>query len=172
MGGSCRPSDDAPRRSHVRQASLVRAAHARRAPRARRRAACARHRSRRGRAAGARQRRHRRSAGHDQGARLARGDGGRPRRLSVGRGRADTRAVSYIDETLLADEHVVYRTALHWIIFARGIAVLIVGIAVLIAFPQLRLGFLAVLPPRAPTPLPPSTTTTPRELCAPNTPTL
>jgi len=53
--------------------------------------------------------------------------------------------VSYIDETLLADEHVVYRTALHWIIFARAIAVLIVGIAVLVAFSQVPLAGLAVL---------------------------
>jgi uncharacterized membrane protein YdbT with pleckstrin-like domain len=53
--------------------------------------------------------------------------------------------VSYIDETLLADEHVVYRTALHWIIFARAIFVLIVGLAVLVAFPTVPLAGLAVL---------------------------
>ena len=53
--------------------------------------------------------------------------------------------MSYIDETLLADEHVVYRTALHWIIFARAIAVLTVGIAVLVAFSQVPLAGLAVL---------------------------
>jgi len=53
--------------------------------------------------------------------------------------------VSYIDETLLADERVVYRTALHWIIFARAIFVLIVGIAVLIAFPQVPVAGLVVV---------------------------
>lgn len=53
--------------------------------------------------------------------------------------------MSYIDETLLADEHVVYRTALHWIIFARAVFVLIVGIAVLIAVPKVPLAGLAVL---------------------------
>ncbi|MGH7344456.1 MAG: PH domain-containing protein [Candidatus Rokuibacteriota bacterium] len=47
--------------------------------------------------------------------------------------------MSYIDETLLADEHVVYRTALHWIIFARGLLVLVVGAAVLIAVPAVPL---------------------------------
>jgi uncharacterized membrane protein YdbT with pleckstrin-like domain len=53
--------------------------------------------------------------------------------------------VSYIDETLLPDEHVVYRTALHWIIFARAVPALIAGIAVLIAFPQAPLAGAAVL---------------------------
>jgi len=53
--------------------------------------------------------------------------------------------VSYIDETLLPDEHVVYRTALHWIIFARAVLVLIAGVAVLIAFPQASLAGAAVL---------------------------
>jgi uncharacterized membrane protein YdbT with pleckstrin-like domain len=42
--------------------------------------------------------------------------------------------VSYIDETLLPDEHVVYRTALHWIIFLRPVLVVLVGLALLIAF--------------------------------------
>jgi len=36
--------------------------------------------------------------------------------------------VSYIDENLLPDEHVVYRAALHWIIFARTILVLVAGL--------------------------------------------
>jgi len=53
--------------------------------------------------------------------------------------------VSYIDETLLADERVVYRTALHWIIFARALFVLIVGIVVLVAFHQMPIAGLAVL---------------------------
>ena len=52
--------------------------------------------------------------------------------------------MSYIDETLLADEHVVYRTALHWIIFARGLFVLVAGVAVLIAFPAVPLAGVAV----------------------------
>ena len=36
--------------------------------------------------------------------------------------------MSYIDENLLPDEHVVYRAALHWIIFARTILVLVAGL--------------------------------------------
>ena len=36
--------------------------------------------------------------------------------------------MSYIDENLLPDEHVVYRAALHWIIFARTILVLVGGL--------------------------------------------
>jgi len=53
--------------------------------------------------------------------------------------------VSYIDETLLPDEHVVYRTRLHWIIFARAVLVLIAGAAVLIAFYAVPLVGAAVL---------------------------
>jgi len=53
--------------------------------------------------------------------------------------------VSYIDQTLLADEHVVYRTALHWIIFGRAVVVLIAGIVVLIAFSHVPLAGLAVV---------------------------
>ena len=53
--------------------------------------------------------------------------------------------MSYIDQTLLADEHVVYRTALHWIIFGRAVAVLIAGIVVLIAFSHVPLAGLAVV---------------------------
>jgi len=53
--------------------------------------------------------------------------------------------VSYIDETLLPDEHVVYRTALHWIIFARGALVLVTGMAVLVAVPLVPLIGLAIL---------------------------
>ena len=47
--------------------------------------------------------------------------------------------MSYIDETLLPDEHVVYRTSLHPIIFARPLLVLIAGVAALIAFPKVPL---------------------------------
>ncbi|PYN88129.1 MAG: MFS transporter permease [Candidatus Rokuibacteriota bacterium] len=53
--------------------------------------------------------------------------------------------MSYIDETLLPDEHVVYRTRLHWIIFARAALVLIAGAAVLIAFHTVPLAGAAVL---------------------------
>jgi uncharacterized membrane protein YdbT with pleckstrin-like domain len=53
--------------------------------------------------------------------------------------------VSYIDETLLPDEHVVYRTRLHWIIFARAALVLIGGAAVLITFHAVPLAGAAVL---------------------------
>ena len=76
----------------------------------------------------------------------------------MGRRRAralDAGVVSYIDETLLPDEHVVYRTALHWIIFARGALVLIAGVALLIAVPHVPLlgaavvlaGALMLIPP-------------------------
>ena len=53
--------------------------------------------------------------------------------------------MSYIDETLLPDEHVVYRTRRHWIIFARAALVLIAGAAVLIAFHTVPLAGAAVL---------------------------
>jgi len=53
--------------------------------------------------------------------------------------------VSYTDETLLPDEHVVYRTALHWIIFARGALVLLAGVAALIAVPHVPLVGAAIL---------------------------
>ena len=39
--------------------------------------------------------------------------------------------MSYIDENLLPDEHVVYRAELHWIIFTRTILVLVVGLVLL-----------------------------------------
>jgi uncharacterized membrane protein YdbT with pleckstrin-like domain len=63
--------------------------------------------------------------------------------------------VSYIDETLLPDEHVVYRTTLHWIIFLRPVLVILVGLALLIAFrtvplvgaPILLLGVLLLFGP-------------------------
>jgi uncharacterized membrane protein YdbT with pleckstrin-like domain len=63
--------------------------------------------------------------------------------------------VSYIDETLLPDEHVVYRTTLHWIIFLRPVLVILVGLALLIAFrtvplvgaPILLLGVLLLFAP-------------------------
>ena len=53
--------------------------------------------------------------------------------------------MSYIDETLLPDEHVVYRTRLHWIIFARAALVLIAGAATLVAFSTVPLAGAAVL---------------------------
>jgi uncharacterized membrane protein YdbT with pleckstrin-like domain len=63
--------------------------------------------------------------------------------------------VSYIDETLLPDEHVVYRTALHWIIFLRPVFVILVGLGLLVAFrtvplvgaPILLLGVLLLFAP-------------------------
>lgn len=63
--------------------------------------------------------------------------------------------MSYIDETLLPDEHVVYRTALHWIIFLRPVFVILVGLGLLIAFrtvplvgaPILLLGVLLLFAP-------------------------
>ena len=53
--------------------------------------------------------------------------------------------MSYIDQTLLADERVVYRTALHWIIFAQGVVVLLIGLVVLVAFSNVPVAGLAVL---------------------------
>jgi uncharacterized membrane protein YdbT with pleckstrin-like domain len=52
--------------------------------------------------------------------------------------------VSYIDDNLLPDEHVVYRAALHWIIFARAVLVLVAGI-VLVFVPGLAQFGLVVL---------------------------
>lgn len=62
--------------------------------------------------------------------------------------------MSYIDENLLPDEHVVYRAQLHKIIFARAALVLIVGV-VLLFFPTLTqartvvlvIGVLLLVPP-------------------------
>jgi len=52
--------------------------------------------------------------------------------------------VSYIDENLLPDEHVVCRAELHWIIFARAILVLVVGF-VLLFVPRIGQAGLVVL---------------------------
>jgi len=65
----------------------------------------------------------------------------------VGRRRTDPAeagVVSYIDENLLPDEHVVYRAELHWIIFARAILVLVVGL-VLVFVPRIGQAGLVVL---------------------------
>jgi catechol 2,3-dioxygenase-like lactoylglutathione lyase family enzyme len=106
-----------------------------------------RRRSRRSRAARAGARLQRHPARDEQGARLARGDGGGSRRLPLGRRRTDppeAGVVSYIDENLLPDEHVVYRAELHWIIFARAILVLVVGL-VLVFVPRIGQAGLVVL---------------------------
>ena len=63
--------------------------------------------------------------------------------------------MSYIDETLLPDEHVVYRTALHWVIFVRPALVMLAGVVLLLAFhhvpfvgaPGLLLGVLLLISP-------------------------
>jgi uncharacterized membrane protein YdbT with pleckstrin-like domain len=52
--------------------------------------------------------------------------------------------VSYIDENLLPDEHVVYRADLHCIIFARAILVLVVGL-VLVFVPRIAQASVVVL---------------------------
>ena len=52
--------------------------------------------------------------------------------------------MSYIGENLLPDEHVVYRAELHWIIFARAILVLVVGL-VLVFVPRIGQAGLVVL---------------------------
>jgi uncharacterized membrane protein YdbT with pleckstrin-like domain len=65
----------------------------------------------------------------------------------VGRRRTDLAeagVVSYIDENLLPDEHVVYRADLHWIIFARAILVLVVGL-VLVFEPRIAQASVVVL---------------------------
>ena len=67
---------------------------------------------------------------------------------------AEAGVVSYIDENLLPNEHVVYRADLHWIIFARAILVLVVGL-VLVFVPRiaqasvvaLLLGVVMLVPP-------------------------
>ena len=53
--------------------------------------------------------------------------------------------MSYIDETLLPDEHVVYRTSFHWIIFVRPALVMLGGIALLIALPKVPLAGVPVV---------------------------
>jgi uncharacterized membrane protein YdbT with pleckstrin-like domain len=66
----------------------------------------------------------------------------------VGRRRAgpfDPGVVSYIDENLLPDEHVVYRAKLHGIIFARAVVVLVVGVVLLIVLPGVPLAGAVVL---------------------------
>jgi len=63
--------------------------------------------------------------------------------------------VSYIDETLLPDEHVVYRTTLHWFIFARAVLLLVVGVVLFVVLPGVPLapgvvllvGILMLVPP-------------------------
>ena len=57
---------------------------------------------------------------------------------------AEAGVVSYIDENLLPDEHVVCRAELHWIIFARAILVLVVGL-VLVFVPRIGQAGLVVL---------------------------
>jgi uncharacterized membrane protein YdbT with pleckstrin-like domain len=57
----------------------------------------------------------------------------------------DPGVVSYIDENLLPDEHVVYRAKLHWIIFARAVVVLVVGVVLLIVLPGVPLAGAVVL---------------------------
>lgn len=57
---------------------------------------------------------------------------------------AEAGVVSYIDENLLPDEHVVYRADLHWIIFARAILVLVVGL-VLVFVPRIAQASVVVL---------------------------
>ena len=52
--------------------------------------------------------------------------------------------MSYLDENLLPDEHVVYRAELHWIIFVRAILVLVVGL-VLAFVPRIAPAGLVVL---------------------------
>lgn len=62
--------------------------------------------------------------------------------------------MSYLDDNLLSDEHVVYRAKLHPIIFARAVLVLLAGV-VLLFFPSLTqartvvllIGVLMLVPP-------------------------
>lgn len=62
--------------------------------------------------------------------------------------------MSYIDENLLPDEHVVYRAALHWIIFARAALVLAAGLVLVfvpgaapVGLVGLLVGALMLVPP-------------------------
>jgi uncharacterized membrane protein YdbT with pleckstrin-like domain len=52
--------------------------------------------------------------------------------------------VSYIDENLFPDEHVVHRAELHWILFARAILVLVAGL-ILAFVPRIAPSGLVVL---------------------------
>ena len=76
----------------------------------------------------------------------------------MGRRCADSlepRVVSYIDDNLLPGEQVVYRARLHWIIFARPVLLLIVGVVLFIVVPGvpvvggvvLLAGLLLLVPP-------------------------
>jgi uncharacterized membrane protein YdbT with pleckstrin-like domain len=87
-----------------------------------------------------------------------RGEGAPGQSLETGQRRADLfdpGIVSYIDENLLPDEHVVYRAKLHWIIFARAVVVLVVGVVLFIVLPGvplagavvLLIGILMLVPP-------------------------
>jgi len=63
--------------------------------------------------------------------------------------------VSYIDENLLPEERVVYRAALHWIVFAHALLVMVAGVALFIALPGappvgtvvLLVGLVMLVPP-------------------------
>jgi uncharacterized membrane protein YdbT with pleckstrin-like domain len=67
----------------------------------------------------------------------------------------DPGVVSYIDENLLPDEHVVYRAKLHWIIFARAVVVLVAAVVLFIVLPGgplagavvLLIGIVMLVPP-------------------------
>ena len=68
--------------------------------------------------------------------------------MDTGQRRADPfdpGIVSYIDENLLPDEHVVYRAKLHWIIFARAVVLLVVGVVLFIVLPGVPLAGAVVL---------------------------
>lgn len=53
--------------------------------------------------------------------------------------------MSYIDENLLPGEQVVYRANLHWIIFARAVAVLVIGVVLFVVVPDLPVAGAGVL---------------------------
>ena len=63
--------------------------------------------------------------------------------------------MSYIDENLLPEERVVYRAALHWIVFAHALLVMVAGVALFIALPGappvgtvvLLVGLVMLVPP-------------------------
>lgn len=60
--------------------------------------------------------------------------------------------MGYIDSNLLADEKVVYRARLHWIIFWKPCAIILLGVIFLFLQPiigmvVLAVGFLALIPP-------------------------
>lgn len=66
--------------------------------------------------------------------------------------REETRRAGYIESNLLADETIVYKAKLHWVVFWKSIALIILGVIFLLIQPIIgivvvAIGVLALLPP-------------------------